>query len=500
MSCFRKSIGLGTSISLIGSNIWVNSTQFSHHYQPIFSAVGFAILGYYVVDYLVPRLRDSFLKIGLKGKDMSKTNEPVIPECLGSVAAVVYLFLMFFFIPFIFFSTYIAVTSGGGNRDFEVSGSGVVPEINTKLGQGIGFDNKFPHNKLSEYLSAVLCLESQVLLGIADDLFDVKWRHKFFMPAIASIPLLIVYYVDFGVTSILVPYFLVDYLKKTTIDLGILYYAYMACVAIFCPNSINILAGINGLEVGQSIVMAMIFVINDSYYIFFSGNPASISCHMFSVCLLVPFMGVSLALLKYNWFPAKVFVGDTYCYFAGMVFAVVGILGHFSKTLLLFFMPQVFNFLYSVPQLFHLLPIPRHRLPKFDTNTGLMNPSMAVLFEEEQDEQEEQKQSEPTKTEQPNKIEKPQRLLLNPRGNFVQIILGILAALYLIKVERTTVRNGKQKKQTMIRKFSNLTFINLVLVIFGPLREDYLCLLILLLQFIIGLMGITIRHAAEYLL
>lgn len=40
-------------------------------------------------------------------------------------------------------------------------------------------------------------------------------------------------------------------------------------------------------------------------------------------------------------YPARVFVGDTFCYFAGMTFAVVGIHGHFSKTLLLMFFPQV---------------------------------------------------------------------------------------------------------------------------------------------------------------
>ena len=45
----------------------------------------------------------------------------------------------------------------------------------------------------------------------------------------------------------------------------------------------------------------------------------------------------SFALMKHNAFPSKVFVGDTYCYFAGMTFAVAGILGHFSKTMLLFF-------------------------------------------------------------------------------------------------------------------------------------------------------------------
>ncbi|VDP50681.1 unnamed protein product [Soboliphyme baturini] len=48
-----------------------------------------------------------------------------------------------------------------------------------------------------------------------------------------------------------------------------------------------------------------------------------------------------------------------------MTFAVVGILGHFSKTLLLFFIPQILNFLYSLPQLFRIVPCPRHRLPRY---------------------------------------------------------------------------------------------------------------------------------------
>ncbi|CAN0318076.1 unnamed protein product [Scytosiphon promiscuus] len=80
--------------------------------------------------------------------------------------------------------------------------------------------------------------------------------------------------------------------------------------------------------------------------------------------LLLPFIATTLALLRYNWYPARVFVGDTYCYFAGMTFAVVGIHGHFSKTLILMFLPQVLNFLLSLPQLFKVLPCPRHRLPR----------------------------------------------------------------------------------------------------------------------------------------
>ncbi len=43
--------------------------------------------------------------------------------------------------------------------------------------------------------------------------------------------------------------------------IGILYYAYMSLVAVFCTNAINILAGVNGLEVGQSIVIAISILI-----------------------------------------------------------------------------------------------------------------------------------------------------------------------------------------------------------------------------------------------
>lgn len=54
-------------------------------------------------------------------------------------------------------------------------------------------------------------------------------------------------------------------LLGTHIDLGLLYYIYMGMLAVFCTNAINILAGINGLEVGQSVVIAaaiMVLLLN----------------------------------------------------------------------------------------------------------------------------------------------------------------------------------------------------------------------------------------------
>jgi UDP-N-acetylglucosamine--dolichyl-phosphate N-acetylglucosaminephosphotransferase len=309
--------------------------------------------------------------------------------------------------------------------------------------------------KLASYLSGLLSLQCIVILGIGDDLLDIRWRHKVLIPAFGAIPMLIVYFVDFGVTHVVVPVPLQPYLGAF-VDLGWLYYVYMAAIAIFCPNAINMLAGINGVEVAQSLVIAVLLAANDFLYIAPTTpfpHPATDS-HLFSLYFLLPFIGVSLALLCHNWYPAKVFVGDTYCYFAGMVFAVVGILGHFSKTLLLLFIPQLFNFLYSTPQLFHIIPCPRHRLPKFNAMSGLLDASVTEWTV--------------------------------PPAPLVATGLEILHSLRLIRIT-------KNEKGEIVES-TNLTILNLWLVWMGPMREDRLAWHMVMVQTVCGLSGLFVRH------
>jgi len=314
--------------------------------------------------------------------------------------------------------------------------------------------------QLASYGFAYATIASETILGILDDSFDMRWRHKFFIPAFAALPMLGLYFVDFGVTHVVVPLPFRPYFGEL-IDMGGFYYIYMAAICIFCPNSINMLAGINGIEVAQSIVIAFLIVLNDVLYLSPEGHPAAES-HLFSIYLLLPLIGVSAALLMHNWFPAKVFVGDTYCYFAGIVFAVVGILGHFSKTLLLLFIPQIFNFIYSIPQLFHLVPCPRHRLPKFNARTGLLEPSVATFAEE-----------------------KP----LHP------MVGEVMKMLHKLKLMRIKVDSAER-----VTESSNFTILNLWLVWRGPLREDRLAIEILIMQTSVGLLGLWIRHSLALLL
>ena len=46
-------------------------------------------------------------------------------------------------------------------------------------------------------------------------------------------------------------------LGASSLHLGWLYHAYLLLVAVFSTNAINIYAGINGLEVGQTLILAV---------------------------------------------------------------------------------------------------------------------------------------------------------------------------------------------------------------------------------------------------
>ncbi|RMD40284.1 hypothetical protein DV735_g4849, partial [Chaetothyriales sp. CBS 134920] len=433
---------------------------------PIAASLAFSSLAFALTYAFVRWSGPSFIAAGLKGRDLGQPNPQYIPESMGAVSSAVYLLVLMAFIPFAFYKDIIVATSGGGNRDIVITAS----EVETGR-----FLQRFPHSKLSSYQSALNTLQATTILGLADDILDLRWRHKFFIPAFACIPLLIVYYVDFGVTTIVTPTPLLRFLPPL-ITLGPLYYVYMAALSIFAPNSINILAGINGLEVGQSIVLTLLLLLNSSLYLIpFDLNPVlnhtytaqnphpASQAHLLTLYLLLPFLGVSLALWLHNRYPARVFVGDTYCYVAGMTFAVVAIMAHFSKTLLLLLMPQIFNFVYSAPQIFKIMPCPRHRLPKFNARTGLREPSVTMW--------------------------PPER----PPNTLLTSALLILHKLKLVQVE-------VNPKTGQIASASNLTLINLWLVWRGPLREDRLCHELLALQTLCGLLGLFVRHTMALLI
>lgn len=382
----------------------------------------FSAIAGVVTYHILPKFKPMFIKANLFGIDMSKRDKEKVPESMGVIVGSVFLMVMFVFIP--------------------------VP-----FSRHLTMHTIFPHDEFVELVAALLSVCCMILLGFADDVLNLRWRHKLLLPTMASLPLLMVYYVNFNSTHIIVPKPLRS-LFGFSVNLGILYYVYMGMLAVFCTNAINILAGINGLEVGQSVIIAFSIIVFNLVELFVGSR---LRAYQFSLYFMIPYFTTTVPLLYYNWYPSQMFVGDTFCYYSGMLFAVVGILGHFSKTMLLFFIPQVLNFLYSVPQVFHLVPCPRHRLPRYDPKTDKMNVSCSRFKAKD----------------------------LHPLG---RVFLLVCRFFRLVDFAESIGEDGTEME------CNNLTLINFAIRMTGPIHERTLTVYLLCFQVFCTVVAFVIRY------
>lgn len=407
----------------------------------------FAGIGLHVSYTMIPAASDLFVKAGLFGIDLNKRttkrvksgsktkiNGIKVPEAMGAVSSTVFLAIMFFFIPMHRFTS---------------------PS----------------HENSEEYLAAILCVCCMAFLGFADNVLDLIWRDKIVLTMLASLPLLMVYHARGGPTAVLLPVPLQTMLGIRVVELGVLFYVAIFLLTVFWTQCINILAGVNGLEAGQAAVIAFSTIIFNIVQLL---RGQSRHYHLFSLYILLPFFATTLGLLRHNWFPSRVFVGDTFCYFAGMIFAVVGILGHFPKTLMLFFIPQLLNFVMFLPQMFRIVPCPRHRMPAFDADSNCVCCSYAELAVQQVDQE-----------------------TGDPKGLLLRFVIRLFSLLHLIKVKR-----GRSAGTTHVLtlKVTNFTIINTALHLMGPMREDVLTKRLLIFQGICSVFAFIIRFVIPHCL
>lgn len=72
----------------------------------------------------------------------------------------------------------------------------------------------------------------------------------------------------------------------------------MGMMAVFCTNAINILAGINGLEAGQSVIIAASIIAFN--IIEMTHDSDTHMEHAFSLYIIVPYFATTLALFMFN--------------------------------------------------------------------------------------------------------------------------------------------------------------------------------------------------------
>ncbi|OHT16249.1 glycosyl transferase [Tritrichomonas foetus] len=312
------------SLILLTAPSWASAITYQTYDYHLLVTLIIGIIAFFLSVFAIPRCRNTHIRSRLFGRDLNKGEDPEtavqVPETMGLESSAIMIACVIIIAAF--------------------------SEVRNIL---------YP---------AIISISLTTFLGFADDVLNIPWRVKIFIPFFSVLPLVLNYdgsttIYFHGFLSPIKSLFNVEY-----IDVGIFYYLYIFCLFVFCTHSINIYAGINGLEAGQSLIVACFLLFHSICY--WGSEPGSKA----AAILLIPFIATTYGLLYFNWFPSRVFVGDTFTLTAGAVIASAGVLGHFAEMTLLFMLPQLINFAVSLPQLIGFIPCPRHRLPVLNKKTG----------------------------------------------------------------------------------------------------------------------------------
>lgn len=108
-------------------------------------------------------------------------------------------------------------------------------------------------------------------------------------------------------TTVYIPYF------NTEIDFGFWFYPLALLLLVGVDNSVNIADGIDGLCASETLAVSLFFAAAS----FFSSFEYASSLSVLSAVLI----GASVGFLVYNFYPARVFMGDTGSLFFGAMVA-----------------------------------------------------------------------------------------------------------------------------------------------------------------------------------
>jgi UDP-N-acetylglucosamine--dolichyl-phosphate N-acetylglucosaminephosphotransferase len=178
---------------------------------------------------------------------------------------------------------------------------------------------------LISILAALATILIVVIIGIFDDLVPIRQSIKAILPVFAALPLMAI---KEGYSVMNIPFI-------GLINCGICYSLLLVPLGITgAANAVNMLAGFNGLETGMGIVI----VVSLSIIAYLLGE-------MTALIILIAALGALLATLYYNWYPAKVLIGDVGTLSIGAIIATAVIIGSFETAGVIIIIPYAIDFL-----------------------------------------------------------------------------------------------------------------------------------------------------------
>lgn len=251
---------------------------------------GIVLASFFTTFYIIPPWIKKAHAQGITGKDMNKPDQPPIAE-MGGICVI--------------FGFVTAILLYVGLKTFYYGTDGFVPIL------------------------ACLCTVLLItIIGMMDDILGwrkglARWQ-KPLLTIPAAMPMMAI---NAGHSTMTLP-------LLGTIDWGILYPLLIVPLGIMvAANGYNMLGGYNGLEAGMGVIILSVL-----------GFFAFIADKAIPTVLAFGMVGALLAFLMFNWYPARVFPGDTLTYSVGALIACIAVLGDLQKIAVLLFIIYVLDF------------------------------------------------------------------------------------------------------------------------------------------------------------
>lgn len=255
-------------------------------YLPVLISV---VIGFVVVYLMTPRAARRLKERGVTGVDVHKPHRPAIPTMGGLVLV-----------------------------------AGYVAGILWSLAV---FPDFF--KELTGILSTILMIS---MVGMIDDVLQLRHSIKVLLPIVASLPLILVVSEDRVMT---LPFI-------GLLRVGVFYPLLLVPLGVVAAaNLTNLLAGFNGLEVGMGLVAITSLCASS----FLMGNAKG-------MVILAPMIGALLAFMAFNWYPAKIFPGNSGTYVIGAIIAAGVIVGDMEVVGIICLIPYVAEFFIKLRNLF----------------------------------------------------------------------------------------------------------------------------------------------------
>ena len=214
----------------------------------------------------------------------------------------------------------------------------------------------------AEIFLALFILLGHFVLGFLDDYIKVvkkrnlglKARQKLAGQILISVVTILIATQELGIeTTLWLP------VIGETVDLGIFYYVLVLFVIVGASNAVNLTDGLDGLASGNMAIASSCY-----------GVICILTGHENLAIFCAAIVGACIGFLKFNFHPAKVFMGDTGSLALGGAFAAVGILTHTELLLVvvglvfvceaLSVIIQVISFQTTGKRVFRMSPIHHH--------------------------------------------------------------------------------------------------------------------------------------------